>query len=365
VNAVGIILFLTVAIITGVLVHEISHLAVARLMGCRTRLLYLWFPTPLFHVKLGTTWIAVAFARRVGGFCILRHNETPERVSSKLAFIFAGAFGNALVAPLLWIGARHAGGFGEIFLFAAAAGNSFMAVSALFPRMGRVADRRMPTDGLQAYRVIRDALKGTSASESDPKSAALLRLSERPEEAVELITRWLAESQDNARWLRFVRAAACVGLGRALEAKAECEALLAERADDPIAPSVKANLAWALAVFDETRDLPRADQLSSEILARASDDDRLGRHFVRGVVLMHLGRLEEASTHLRFVYARQLEPTQRGSCAAYMSLTELRANRRGRAQRWLRRAARLEAPERALALARVALEPTTNAPAPA
>jgi uncharacterized tellurite resistance protein B-like protein len=146
------VLFMLVLLPIVVLLHELGHVASARLVGVRSNTIVLGTGKHVRLLRLGKVRILVTDKLRFG--CTSLSEFPRRRTKPRLALIYSGG----ILAHLLIIGMTFAIRGGNMTIFppngidiawSFSASNAYVLVLALLPLPWRIGDSRVPSDGLR------------------------------------------------------------------------------------------------------------------------------------------------------------------------------------------------------------------------
>ncbi len=305
-------------------VHELAHAAVGRLVGLRVRRVQIGIGRPQWRRRIGGAVVLIC-TLPVNGVTLLVPRDGRVGRWRYLAAIAAGPAVHVAVIAALWptVGApggplvafhRHVDPMTALML-----ANVLLAFTNLNPvsRGANQTDGRklltMPFAPSRVFDENAAAARGMDAYDAYEVGDY--------EGALAAIDRGLTDYPASLL-LRADRAMYLLELGRLPEALPILRALLDEKhLTARMKPILQSNLAWALLLLGNDDDLPEADELSMSALRSMPGYPPLVG--TRGAVLAAMGD-DDALTPLERAFARNTAPAARAHNSAWMALVHAR-----------------------------------------
>lgn len=300
--------------------HELGHALVARLLGWHVTEIVIGFGRELLRFRVGGTRVRVR-ALPVEGYVVPSPNSTAGARSKQAAIYFGGPLTELLLlvgvgAYLGWQGPEATDSVGRVALHSLAVTAALGALMTLFPyRSGG-----NPSDGLgmllswlASEESFRQRLCWPFLSEGQR-----LLLREQVELARQAVEAGLAQYPDEPR-LRGLLGVCEAAAGRADEGFKTLESLGGpDERPAPVRADLLADAAWAVLFSNDTALLPDAQRA----MQRALDDYPDEPHYLLLLGRIHLerGRAPEAYETLMTAYKRTRDADQEAQCVAYLAL---------------------------------------------
>ena len=328
-----------------IVVHELAHASVAKLIGLSVPLIRIGAGREILRFRAAGTWVHVNLVPTHGLTMISARTTAGLRKKTAVA-LAAGPGVNVALALICWavIGSevfRPPGDPQSVvasgFFFA----NLWLAAINLFPFTGRTRFGGLPSDGLHLLRLssMEDQdLEDNLVVESAVNGQELM-FDGRWKEAAAVYDEALARWPDNFT-LRFDRATVYLETGRFREARAILSNYLDPDAlpEPQLLPMVQNNFAYAVALDPAASDSDRAEALAlvSEAIKTAPAAAALVGTL--GSLRVRVGDVDEGLQLLERAHRGATESRSRGTTALWMALGEAMRGDAMAAEDWLEQA---------------------------
>ncbi len=307
-----------------IVIHELAHVAVGRLVGLRVRRVQLGLGPPLWRRRIGGAVVMIC-TLPVNGMTMLVPREGRASRWRYLAAIAAGPLVHVAVIAALWptVGAPD----GPLASFHQNVDplTALLAVNVLlaFTNLNPFSRGAQKTDGRKLL-----AMPFAPARVFDETAAMACGMDAYDayeagdfEGALATIERGL-EEYPGSKVLSADRAMYMLELGKLREALPILRSLVDdEHVEAGMRPILRSNLAWALLLLGDDDDLPEADRLSKAALrAMPGYPPLVG---TRGAVLAAMGD-DDALKPLELAFARNTATSARAHNSAWMALVHAR-----------------------------------------
>ena len=308
-----------------IVIHELAHVAVGRLVGLRVRRVQLGLGPALWRRRIGGAVVMIC-TLPVSGMTMLVPREGRASRWRYIVAIAAGPAVHVAAIAALWPTVGAPAGPLASFHRHVDPLTSLMAVNVLlaftnlnpFSRGAQKTDGRklltMPFAPARVFDENAATARGMDAYEAYEAGDY--------EGALAIIERGL-EEYPGAKVLSADRAMYMLELGKLREALPILRALVDDaHVEAGMRPILRSNLAWALLLLGDDADLPEADHLSKAALrAMPGYPPLVG---TRGAVLAAMGD-DDAMKPLELAFTRNTATSARAHNSAWMALVHARA----------------------------------------
>jgi tetratricopeptide (TPR) repeat protein len=310
------------AMIVHIPIHELGHAAAGAIGGLRIARVVVGTGRVVAERRFG----GVTFQLKqipAGGATLATPFEGTRFVRARVwLFGLGGPLASAATAVLLWkLAARFGGASGAGWVLSVAASAcAFSTVFNLIPMRVSSGSGTLASDGLQLLTTpfMKPAAVTALFAGYYALQGADLLLHGDDAGALAWFERGLARYPDQPV-LRLCRASVIARAGRAAEAKAEAEAVLAALpAGAPLRPIALNDWSWHAYILRDERDLRAADRRSAEAVALLPEVPPVSG--TRGAVLLWQGRVAEALPLLTKALRGAEAPRSRASDACLLAI---------------------------------------------